>query len=463
MKKILTFLTFLIAVCAANAQDLSLNQAVNAALQNNPGVAEAKENAQSASYAATAAKGKYLPRIDIVAAGVKLKDLVMLDLNDVRSAIIEASVASYAGAGGAAPAIFKQNLESQMPSFERKLLDDTFVRVMATAVQPIFTGFKISANASVKNIERKISEINFENAKNSAVTSVVEDYYRVKLAEDVLKIRQELQSSIERHVSNAQKLYKSGVISKTNLLRAEVALSQAKKEKQKSASDKELAQILFANTLGDSEVKQYNLTSPMAMLENKNNENFYVEKARVNNASLKLLNAKKDMLRQKRKAAVGNLLPNVAAVGQYQILQDKLTAAEPEWTVGITASLNVFGGGSDVYEIKSVNSELDAVDAQIQSVQNLIFAAVKKYSSQLQSAKDEYDALASDEKLAQENLKLYNASFQEGMATSLEVVDAQLVLTKIKIDRAKAVYDYNCAFANLLNICSMSQQELGGK
>jgi outer membrane protein TolC len=67
--------------------------------------------------------------------------------------------------------------------------------------------------------------------------------------------------------------------------------------------------------------------------------------------------------------------------------------------------------------------------------------------------------LQSSEELAKENLKLYQTSFEEGLATSLEVLDAEFAFTKIKVDQAKAIFDYNSAYANLLNICSILQEE----
>lgn len=455
MKKILTLSLLALFPLNIMAQEttLTVNQAINHALKNNPNIAAAQKNMESASHSANAAKANYLPRVDLVAMGVKLNDDIYVDLNDIRSAVIGAGVI----AGGS-----QSTLEQSIPSFEKKVMDDTFMRLMATVTQPIFTGFKVSANAQVKKLERTVSEINLKNAKNSAITSVIEDYYRVKLAECVIVIRKDLQENIENHVSNAKKLFNNGMLSKANLLRAEVALAEAKKDYQKALMDKELASILLNNTLG-IRTEEMELSTPMEMMESRNSADFYAAKAADNNNSIKLLNSKKLMLKQKHKSALGNFLPTIAAVGEYQILQDKLSMIEPDWAIGITASFNVFGGGSDISEIKASKAEIEAVDAQIKDVQNLIYTGVKKFHHQCETAKKDYEALETSKSLAEENLKLYQASFKEGLATSLEVVDAELALTKIKIDQAKAVFDYNSAYANLLNICAISEEELAQK
>ena len=177
---------------------------------------------------------------------------------------------------------------------------------MATVAQPVFTGFKISANSAVKKLEKDIGEINFLHAKNKVITSVIEDYYRAKFADKVIQIRKDLLTNIEGHVSNAKKLFGNGMLSKANLLRAEVALACAKKDYQTSLMDKDLASILLNNTLG-IDTSGMELASPMEMLKDAKPVAYYAQKADSANTTLRLLESKKMMLRQKYKAAVGKL------------------------------------------------------------------------------------------------------------------------------------------------------------
>ena len=66
------------------------------------------------------------------------------------------------------------------------------------------------------------------------------------------------------------------------------------------------------------------------------------------------------------------------------------------------------------------------------------------------TARDQYESLGKSVELAEENLRLNRLAFDQGVATSLEVVDAQLALGKVKIDRYKALFDYVDALASLL-------------
>ena len=194
MNKVLILFLIAFTPLTAFAQNdsLTISAAIEHALKNNPAITAAQKNAESASHSANAAKGHYLPRVDLTALGVKMNDPIYLNLNDIRSAVIGAGVI----AGGN-----QSVLEQSIPSFEKKILDDTFVRLMATFTQPIFTGFKVSANAEVKKLEKNIGEINLKNAKNSVITSTIEDYYRVKLAGEIIEIRKDLRENMENHTA----------------------------------------------------------------------------------------------------------------------------------------------------------------------------------------------------------------------------------------------------------------------
>lgn len=456
---ILCFVFFMLNISIyAENKYLTIEDAINFALQNNFKIQSAKQALQGSCHISNAAKGKFLPRVDIVAVGTKIDQSINFNLNDIRTAIIGTSMASYAGAGGLNPIQFQQFLESSVPSFEKKIIEDTFVRVMASVVQPIFSGFKISANFNLKKFEEVIAKINLNTTQSSVITEVVESYFRTKLLEQVSQIQNDYLKNIQSHVLHAEKLLKNGVISKANYLKAEVTLVEAKRDYERSLRDSELSYMLFNNAIGGID-GTICLSSEIKILKDLKNEDYYISKALQNNSSLKLLYTKKDMLKQKYKVSLGNMLPNIAAFGEYQILQDKLTLVEPKWAVGLSASLNVFSGCSDVNEMKSAKLQMESVNFQITDVKNLIKTGVKKFYHRCKSAQQDYQTLVSGQALAQENLKFYRIAFKSGVATSLEVVDAELACKKIKIDKAKAIFEYNSSYANLINICAVLPEE----
>ena len=67
-------------------------------------------------------------------------------------------------------------------------------------------------------------------------------------------------------------------------------------------------------------------------------------------------------------------------------------------------------------------------------------------------------SLEKDLAFADELRRVREKAFVEGLGTSVDVVDATLYLSSIKLKRLKALYDYDIALAALLETCGESLQ-----
>lgn len=264
----------------------------------------------------------------------------------------------------------------------------------------------------------------------------------------LVSIKHDLIKDLEEHASHAEKLLKQGMISKANKMRADVALAEAQREHMKSQKDLELAHILFINTLGSDE-KNFNLVSPMFTSKPKKLEH-YTQQGLQQNPNLSILKSKSNQLDQKYIATRANFLPTFAAFGKYEIYKNDLTLFEPEWAVGIMMKLNLFEGGADYNSLQSINAQKMALQYYSQNIQELIQTEIQKYYHDLNTADEQLHSLETTIAMAEENLRLNRLSFDQGVATSLEVIDAELALGKVKTEQSKALFDYDVALVNLL-------------
>ncbi len=445
---------------------LTLAEALKCAIANNELINAAAKTKEVSEYHLKSARGKHYPNVYVEGSVNKINDSISLNLNDARSAVIGASVASFQAAttysGGGTPppdpvvAGFKQQLEQAIPDFSMKFQDDLFYKLTAAVVWPLYTGGKIAANSQAKKAELAISEMEYTKTLNSTITSVIESYFRAKLAQEARNIRQDYLDDIIQHNDNAEKLFKVGMISRTNKLRAEVALADATREYQKSERDLELALVVLSNIIG-VELDKVNLITDFKKIDYVRGADYFKDVAYSNNITLKDMQQKKEMLNQKKKAIKGNFLPTVAAFGKYEIYKDDLTLFEPEWVAGLNARLDIFKGGEDYDEYKAYSKQVEVLDLYIQNANKMIDTAVQKYHHEAQAALEQYESLKSSQDLTEENLNLYKKSFKEGLATSIEVIDAELALEKVRLEQSQALFDFNVAYAKLMDICGNSQ------
>ena len=438
---------------------LTLAEALRCAIANNELINASAKTKEVSEYHLKSARGKHYPNVYVEGSVNKINDPIILSLSDARAAVIGASAATFQAATNYPEPVvdaFKQQLEQKIPAFDMKFQDDLFYKLTAGVVWPLYTGGKIAANSQAKKAELAISEMEYTKTLNSTITSVIESYFRAKLAQEARNIRQDYLDDIIQHNDNAEKLFKVGMISKTNKLRAEVALADATREYQKSERDLELALVVLSNIIG-VELDKVNLISDFKKIDNIKEAEYYEDIAYSNNLTLKDMQQKKEMLNQKKRAIKGNFLPTVAAFGKYEIYKDNLTIFEPEWVAGLNARLDIFKGGEDYDEYKAYSKQVEVIDLYIQNANKMIDTAVQKYHHEAEAALEQYESLKSSQDLTEENLNLYKKSFKEGLATSIEVIDAELALEKVRLEQSQALFDFNVAYAKLIDICGNSQ------
>jgi outer membrane protein TolC len=136
--------------------------------------------------------------------------------------------------------------------------------------------------------------------------------------------------------------------------------------------------------------------------------------------------------------------PHIFAFGEYS-LDDK-----NNWIVGLAAQYNLFSGidknkNVQAAELQRYASELMTARTK-QEIENVIY---KSYS-EATTAQQSDQLLQQNIKAAQENLRIQQLSFKEGMGTATQVIDAQNALSALKSEMALNSYKYILSLATLL-------------
>lgn len=439
------------AALYAQSGGMTLSDAVKTALRQNNEIRSSREAVKGAQYDVDSSYGKYMPQVSVTGSATRLDGPIQIDLTQIRTAIIGASgyTLAYAGGTPAQVAALQSALNSGLPSFVDTVQDEAFYNLTLKATQPIYTGGKLTANTKAKNAALAMAQNNNASVSDTVIANVVAGYYRLQLMDHVVQIRQEVADGMKEHDTNAQRLFDQGMISKANRLRAGVALAEAERELAKAHRDSELSAILLANLLS-ADASTFTLTTNFFMAHSMPSQEEMENKALAANKVLITLDRAHDQLDAKYVAARANMLPTVYAFGQYELYRKDLTMLMPNWAAGLGMQLSLFSGLSDYKDMRSADAERDKLSYLQANARELVKTEVRKHYHDMLTARDQYESLGKSVELAEENLRLNRLAFDQGVATSLEVVDAQLALGKVKIDRYKALFDYVDALASLL-------------
>ena len=168
------------------------------------------------------------------------------------------------------------------------------------------------------------------------------------------------------------------------------------------------------------------------------------------NPDLLRLEAQQKLARSALSFERADYLPDVAIFARYELYPDDLTVLDPRWAAGVGLEFNVFDGFARTHRVKAARATVSMVDHISQGARNDITLLVEHYYRRVVKAREQFDTLDSTLELAQENLRVRTRAFAEGIATSLDVVDAVNMLSGVELARLAAAHDFVTSLAELL-------------
>jgi len=179
--------------------------------------------------------------------------------------------------------------------------------------------------------------------------------------------------------------------------------------------------------------------------------------------ALKLLQAKEAQAQGLIKVEKGSYYPTVFLYGNYTLYEDDSLFAkmEPDWMLGVGVNIPLLsrdGRSGKVEAAKSALLQARYTKAQTQQDLNLL---LEQSYRQLLQAQDEVVSLNTSLSLAQENKRLRDIAFKQGLSTSIEKVDAELKLTAVETQQLGAQYRYIQSYARLMAISGQLDEFIG--
>jgi len=411
---------------------IEFSQAWYQVVQKNDALQAKQEQVKHSQSLQQAAKSLYLPQIDITGSYTRFDKPVELDIS---------------GISGALQPIVPIPLPNSVP-----VTKDGFGHSSVNAILPIYTGGKITAAQDIRAAQVDEAKSNYNLAQRNTFTKLVDYYFGVVLAKQVYQARLDAVDALSNHLNHAVKLEQQGQIAKVERLSAQVSLDRAKTEAQKTLRQNEIAKLALTKLL-----KSQNSVLPSTPLFVNNtlvSVTPYLTKTLRDHPAIAILEAKRKQAKGQVSMMNAQHLPTVALYGNYNLYEDKSVTGElvPDWMVGVGIKIPILdrsGTSSEVVAAKSTVRQVNLLSMQMN--QDLTILVEKTYA-EMSQALEEYNSLASSENLSAETVVLRQKGFNQGLSTSLEMVDAQLFATSIRVQRLSASYNYVKALARLLAV-----------
>ena len=289
---------------------------------------------------------------------------------------------------------------------------------------------------------------------------LVESYYGLRLAQQIVTVREETYNGLKKHYENALKLEAAGMIDKAGRLFAQVNMDEAKRALEAARKEETVVQSALKVLLNKKDTDANIIpTSPLFMNDSLPPKMLFDLSVNSGNYTLNQLQLQQHIAKQEVRIAQSGYLPNIALFGKQTLYSHGIQSnLLPRTMIGIGFTWNLFDGLDREKRVRqSKLTEQTLALGQMKARDDLAVGVDKLYT-QLEKAQDNVKALNATIALSEELVRIRKKSFTEGMATSTEVIDAETMLATVKVARLAAYYEYDVALINLLSLCGTPEQ-----
>ena len=321
----------------------------------------------------------------------------------------------------------------------------------------IFTGGKRLYASEIGKRMVDIAEVGKKETHALLQTELVQTYFALQLEERVQEVRKNTFQSLQQHYNHALKLEANGLITKAERIFAEVNLQEAKREWETSKKEYEVAHQALCSLLNMEENDvEIHPVSPLFISENLPDELYFKRLIPATNYTINKLRLEESIAESQLKISKSAYLPTIALFGKQTLYAHHLPRnLMPRTLIGIGFTWNLFDGLNRESDVRVSRLAKESIALEKEKAENALDVLVQELYSKIQEAKDETKTLQTTLTMSEELLRIRQKSFEEGMSTSTEVVDAEVMLSKVQIAMLLATYQFDVSLASLCSVCGV--------
>lgn len=304
-------------------------------------------------------------------------------------------------------------------------------------------------------LQSQASQKDYQATRYDIIIGVDQAYYEVLLSQELIKVSQQTVATRQTVVDQVTELTKNQLKSQVDLSFAQVNLSDAQLMLIRARDRLATAYASLGQALGTNQANQYQLTAQALPHNPPDNVDDLIAQAYQNRPELaslhlqreaaqKFVYAERDLKRPNvNLTALGGALPYIEPGNANPDIPAGYEA------VAVNIQIPLFNGHLFSARERAAAYELQAADQRVRDLQDRIARDVR---SSWEHARTAFEAIApSQQLLAQANLALNLAQgrYSLGLASIVELTQAQLGQTQAEVQNLTAQYDYQEAYATL--------------
>lgn len=334
--------------------------------------------------------------------------------------------------------------------------------VNSTFKMPIYAGNKINNAIKIANQENEIAKIKTEKVENDVELEVVANYLAIYKMMELQKIFEENIKEEKNRLKEVQSLRKHGAVTKNEVFRAELQLSDRELNALTNSKNIKIAlhDLKTLIQLPENEEIAIDTAASLDEMNGLDSYDFYLNKA-LNNEEMRIASQELNISKTELKLVKGNYLPTIHFFGNYGFYYPNYKFFPPNpylytlGQVGVEAAFDLSSLYKNKTKVDKASTKIKWQEMQSEILKDEIQDKLFKEHTQYQEILEKFVVVDKALDLADENYRIVKLKYMNQLVLITEMVDADNALLQAKYNKIATRLDAILKHYELLHTAGM--------
>ncbi len=321
---------------------------------------------------------------------------------------------------------------------------------------PLYTGGRLEALERAAQTDASALDHDRSAVRSDVRAEISRAYWSLVSASESIAVLDRALERVDAHLRDARNRLEAGLVSPLDVLSAEAQRARQQMLRIQAASARDVADAALARLVGLTPGTRVEPASRLdaAASRSADFEVLWAE-ARATRPDRLALDARIGSAGQRREAATASRKPTIAVGAGLDYARPnprifpRQGAWQESWDAGISVDWPLFDGGRARADLAEASATQRAAEARLAEFDSLLALEIRRRLTEVVSSQAAIGAADAAIRAATEAYRVAGDRFNAGVATSTDVLDAQLTILQASLDRTQAAVSLRIAEADL--------------
>lgn len=326
-------------------------------------------------------------------------------------------------------------------------------------VQSIYEGGRLVSSLRAAKLAKEQAFLQHQTVVADTLLATRVAYYDVLVAAQDIVVRDASVTLLAKELDEQSRRYEAGTVPRFNVLRAEVAVANARPALIRARNSHRIAKNNLTQLLGYDLPREVWENIPLQLTDTLNVAPFTIElpiaiqQALERRTELGALRKAEQLRKEDITSARSGRRPSLQAFAGWGWRNSSLTTDLRDevdgWKVGVQMNWNIFDGFATRGKVVQAKAAHEKSLVELDDTGSKVELEVRTAYSVLIGASEVLESQKKVQEQAEEALRLAHSRADAGTGTQLDVLSAETALTEARTTQTQAQYDYAVAIARL--------------